>query len=121
MDAVYLRVCQALTGGAGLAADDHNDAGAAAVFCGDVSAEERRRRADRLLQLLRAVAGKWSGSRDELLRAGRDVTAALRAMPRTKPAPLNEELLKKAAGQLAAIYDAEYGGLRQRAEVPLGA
>ena len=35
VDAVYLRVCQALS------------AGAAAVFCGDVSAEERRRRADR--------------------------------------------------------------------------
>ena len=31
-----------------------------------------------LLQLLRAVAGKWSGSREELLRAGCDATAALR-------------------------------------------
>mgnify|MGYP002421724699 CR=1 FL=1 len=70
------------------------------------------------MQLLRAVAGKWSGSREELLRAGRDVTAALRAMPRTEPAPLNEELLKKAAGQLAAIYDAEYGGFGSAPKFP---
>ena len=70
------------------------------------------------MQLLRAVAGKWSGSRDELLRAGRDVTAALRALPQTEPAPLNEELLKKAAGQLAASYDAEYGGFGSSPKFP---
>ena len=39
-------------------------------------------------------------------------------MPRTKPAPLNEELLKKAAGQLAAIYDAEYGGFGSAPKFP---
>ncbi len=42
----------------------------------------------------------------------------LRALPQTEPAPLNEELLKKAAGQLAASYDAEYGGFGSSPKFP---
>ena len=118
VDAVYLRVCQALTGGAGWPLTIIMTPEQQPFFAGTYLPKNGVGGRIGLLQLLRAVAGKWSGSREELLRAGRDATAALRAMPRTESAPLNEELLKKAAGQLAASYDAEYGGFGSAPKFP---
>ena len=118
VDAVYLRVCQALTGGAGWPLTIIMTPEQQPFFAGTYLPKNGVGGRIGLLQLLRAVARKWSGSREELLRAGRDATAALRAMPQTESAPLDEELLKKAAGQLAASYDAEYGGFGSAPKFP---
>lgn len=118
VDAVYIRVCQALTGGAGWPLTIIMTPEQQPFFAGTYLPKNSVGGRIGLLQLLHAVAGKWSGSRAELLRAGRDVTEVLRALPRTEPAPLNEELLKKAAGQLAASYDAEYGGFGSAPKFP---
>ena len=118
VDAVYIRVCQALTGGAGWPLTIIMTPEQQPFFAGTYLPKNGAGGRIGLLQLLRAVAGQWSGSRDELLRAGRDVTAALRALPQTEPAPLNDELLRKAAGQLAASYDAEYGGFGSAPKFP---
>lgn len=40
IDAVYMQVCQAMTGSGGWAADDSDGRRSEAVFCGNVSAEE---------------------------------------------------------------------------------
>ncbi len=117
VDAVYIRVCQALTGGAGWPLTVIMTPEQQPFFAGTYLPKNNTGGRLGLLELLLAVADKWRHDRDELMRTGRDVTALI-----AEPAHVREEpsdgLLKAAAEQFAASYDAEYGGFGRAPKFP---
>ena len=117
VDAVYIRVCQALTGGAGWPLTIIMTPEQQPFFAGTYLPKEGAGGRPGLLRLLMAVADKWRHGREELLRTGRDVTAML-AEPAHNNAAVSEALLKAAAEQLSASYDAEYGGFGRAPKFP---
>lgn len=117
VDAVYIRVCQALTGSAGWPLTIIMTPEQQPFFAGTYLPKNNYAGRAGLLTLLRAIADKWRHSREELLCIGRDVTALV-AEPRHEGAEPAKELLSAAAAQLAADYDAEYGGFGTAPKFP---
>lgn len=117
VDAVYIRVCQALTGSAGWPLTIIMTPEQQPFFAGTYLPKNNYAGRAGLLTLLRAIADKWRHSREELLCIGRDVTALI-AEPRHEGAEPAKELLSAAAAQLAADYDAEYGGFGTAPKFP---
>ena len=117
VDAVYIRVCQTLTGSAGWPLTIIMTPEQQPFFAGTYLPKNNYAGRAGLLTLLRAIADKWRHSREELLCIGRDVTALI-AEPRHEGAEPAKELLSAAAAQLAADYDAEYGGFGTAPKFP---
>lgn len=117
VDAVHIRVCRLLTGSAGWPLTIIMTPQQQPFFAGTYLPKNNTGGRPGLLQLLRAVNDKWRHSREELLKAGRDV-AALIAEPVHDAAAPSETLLKAAAAQLSASYDEEYGGFGSAPKFP---
>ena len=117
VDAVYMRACQALTGSGGwpltLLLTPEGEPFFAATYLPKLSRGGRMG----LLPLLRAAADKWARDPGALRKAGADVTRLLAAQS-VSSGPLESALAGKAAEQLAASFDAEYGGFGTAPKFP---
>ena len=120
VDAVYMEVCTALNGSGGWPLTILMTPEQKPFFAGTYLPRENRGQYMGLLPLLKAVAAKWKRNRAELLAAGEQVTAMLRQESAAPAAEADAALLGKAAAQLAASYDKEYGGFGTAPKFPAG-
>ena len=120
VDAVYMEVCTALNGSGGWPLTILMTPEQKPFFAGTYLPRENRGQYMGLLPLLKAVAAKWKHDRAELLAAGEQVTAMLRQESAAPAAEADAALLGKAAAQLAASYDKEYGGFGTAPKFPAG-
>ena len=121
VDAVYMAVCQALTGAGGWPLTVLLTPEKKPFWAGTYLPKTARYGAMGLLELLDAVARQWAQNREKLFAAGEEITAYLR-QPREHPsrsgAEPSKELLRRAADAFRQSYDARFGGFGAAPKFP---
>ena len=112
LDAYYMAVCQALTGGGGWPLNVVLTPDRQAFYAGTYFPKERRHGRPGLLDLVPALSQAWQQKRDRLLQAAREVESHLAAGSASAPnaSALSPDTLEKAELRLLKSFDQEYGG-----------
>lgn len=103
IDGVYMRACQAMTGGGGWPTSVFLLADGTPFFAGTYYPK------DAFLQLLEAVEAAWKRDRGALLRSGEGLAAALASLD-TRGKAVEHAPIDKAVSAFRASFDAQYGG-----------
>lgn len=118
IDSVYMSVCTALTGSGGWPLNIIMTPEQQPFFAASYIPREDANGQIGLITLLTAVAAKWRGERGELIKVGQDITALLNTPKKQGAANADENFLRRAAQQLAAAFDREYGGFGTAPKFP---
>lgn len=103
IDGVYMRACQAMTGGGGWPTSVFLTADGTPFFAGTYYPK------DAFLQLLDAVEAAWKRDRRALLRSGENLATALASMDGRAEAAEHAPIAE-AVSAFRASFDAQYGG-----------
>lgn len=118
IDSVYLRACAAMNVAGGWPMTVIMTARQEPFFAGTYIPREGKNGQPGLRALLEAVARKWRADRAALLRAAEDITARVGPVEPLSPAAPAQETIERAYSQLAASFDAEYGGFGDAPKFP---
>lgn len=118
IDSVYMSVCTALTGSGGWPLNVIMTPEQQPFFAASYIPREDTNGQPGLITLLTAVAAKWHGERGELIKVGRDITALLNTPKKPGEASADADFLRRAAAQLTAVFDKEYGGFGTAPKFP---
>lgn len=111
VDAVYMTVCQAVTGSGGWPLTVLMSPDQKPFYAGTYLPKDSRYSMPGLLDLLSVAAEQWRTARGELLRSGDRIVEAMRAQTAKKEAARPEQERFAAARRLfAQSYDEKYGG-----------
>lgn len=129
IDAVYMAVCQGLTGSGGWPLTIIMTPEQKPFFAGTYYPKTKRYNVPGLLEILEAVTKEWKENRDELIRAGDKIVNVLngRAQNRGKEpeeregkaARLNKDLVGTARETLYQAFDNWYGGFGTSPKFPM--
>ncbi len=118
IDAVYMQVCQAMTGSGGwpltvlLTPDQHP------FFAGTYFPKTAAYGQPGLTDILQTVAQKWKKDQKSLIENGREITGAFAQAASPGPGKMNKELLRRARTELGARFDDDYGGFSSAPKFP---
>ncbi|MGE4548150.1 MAG: thioredoxin domain-containing protein [Intestinibacillus sp.] len=119
IDAVYMKVCQALTGSGGWPLTVLLTPEQKPFWAGTYLPKTGRYGMMGLLELLAAVKRQWDGGRARLLEAGDEIAALLRQEPSgASPAEPDRALLRRAEGLFRQSFDARWGGFGAAPKFP---
>ena len=119
LDAVYMAVCQAFTGGGGWPASIFLTPDQKPFFAGTYFPPTARGGMPGLRELLTAVHDRWTGDRAALLRPAEEVMALLDARGRRGEGGGNDDdLPARAAALYRRSYDAAFGGFGSAPKFP---
>lgn len=118
IDSVYLRACTAMNVAGGWPMTVIMTARQEPFFAATYIPREGRNGQPGLLALLEAISRKWRADRAALLRAAADITARVGMTAPLSPAAPARETIERAYEQLAASFDAEYGGFGDAPKFP---
>lgn len=118
IDSVYMSVCTALTGSGGWPLTVVMTPEQKPFFAATYIPRESTRSRIGLKGVLGVLAEKWENDRAALLKSGDDITRLVSSSPDVPAAFVDEEILRSAAGQLAAAHDKEYGGFGKAPKFP---
>ena len=110
IDAVYMSVCQAMTGSGGWPLTIFMTPEQKPFFAGTFFPKYGGYGRFGLMDLLERVADLWKNNREELLRAGNQITAAINQEQTSNGQKPNRSLVERAYGQLAQRFDHKWGG-----------
>ena len=110
IDAVYMSVCQAMTGSGGWPLTIFMTPEQKPFFAGTYFPKHGGYGRFGLMELLERVADLWKNNREELLRAGNQITAAINQEQTGNRQKPNRSLVERAYGQLAQRFDHKWGG-----------
>ena len=110
IDAVYMSVCQAMTGSDGWPLTIFMTPEQKPFFAGTYFPKDSGYGRFGLIDLLERVADLWKNNREELLRAGNQITAAINQGQTGKGQEPDRQLVERAYGQLARLFDPKWGG-----------
>ena len=118
IDAVYMSVCQAITGSGGwpltvLLTPDQKP-----FFAGTYFPKKGAYGRMGLTELLERVAQLWKENRDELILAGNDITAAINKSEAQTGKEPSRKLADRAFSQLARVFDVKWGGFGHAPKFP---
>jgi hypothetical protein len=113
-----MEVCTALTGSGGWPLTVILTPEQQPFFAGTYLPRESRGGRVGLLPLLRALADRWKRDRQSLLKTGAEITAYLTRESEPAAGGADESMLKKAAEQLRASFDKDYGGFGSAPKFP---
>ncbi|WP_245001136.1 thioredoxin domain-containing protein [Caldalkalibacillus thermarum] len=120
VDAIYMAVCQALTGHGGwpLTIVMHPDQ--KPFFAATYLPKEGKWGRSGLKEILQKIHHLWLHDRKKLNEAGTNIIKAIQEMKsRPKGAELTKEILHHAYAQFERTFDADYGGFGQAPKFPL--
>ena len=118
VDAVYMEVCTTLTGSGGWPLTVVMTPEQKPFFAATYIPRESTRSRIGLKDLLPVLAEKWQGDRSGLLKSSEELTRQLSKPLLHVVGQTDEEQLRRAFEQLAAAYDAEYGGFGRAPKFP---
>lgn len=118
IDAVYMSVCQALTGSGGWPLTIIMTPQQKPFFAGTYFHKKGTYGRMGLTDLLEHVAFLWKGNREELIEAGNEITAAINLNHTGSGKEPDRKLAERAASQLARIFDVKWGGFGQAPKFP---
>lgn len=110
IDAVYMSVCQAMTGSGGWPLTIFMTPEQKPFFAGTYFPKDSGYGRFGLMDLLERVADLWKNNREELLRAGNQITAATNQEQTGNGQEPDRQLVERAYGQLARRFDHNWGG-----------
>ena len=118
IDAVYMSVCQAITGSGGwpltvLLTPDQKP-----FFAGTYFPKKGAYGRIGLMELLERVAQLWKENRSELIQAGNDITAAINKRETQTGKEPGRKLVNRAFSQLARVFDVKWGGFGNAPKFP---
>ena len=111
IDNVYMRACQAMTGGGGWPASIFIDAKGTPFYAGTYFPKEV------FLGVLEAVSLAWRQDRSMLETRGRQLAAAM-ARTRQRGTEQKTDLIRAATGAFQSAFDPEYGGFGSAPKFP---
>lgn len=119
VDHIYMTVCQEMTQHGGWPLTIVMTPDKKPFFAGTYFPKERKYGRLGLLDILSRIVEKWQTEREQILRAGEQITQALQ--PRFQGAggdELTEEVLEEAYNRFVGNYDPEYGGFGSAPKFP---
>lgn len=119
IDAVYMNVCQALTGSGGWPLTAFLAPDGKPFHIGTYFPKHRRYGQPGLLELLDTVTKAWRTDRQSLLESGEKITAALSAEAAQAERALDQTPVKQAARQLEQNFDKRWGGFGKAPKFPM--
>lgn len=118
IDAIYMSVCQGLTGDGGWPLTVFLTPERKPFFAGTYFPEETRYGRIGFLQLLRQIVGLWHSDRAKLTQAGGQITAALAVSSHQTNKEPDRKLLTSAYRMLERSFDPVWGGFGQAPKFP---
>ncbi len=118
VDSVYMQACTALNGSGGWPLTVIMTAEQEPFFIGTYLPPENRGGRLGLEALLRAIALKWKRERRDLEKSSVEIMKFLRNEAKRGSGAVQQELPRRAAEQLLASYDEEYGGFGRTPKFP---
>ena len=118
IDAVYMSVCQAMTGSGGWPLTIFMTPEQKPFFAGTYFPKNGGYGRFGLMDLLERVAYLWKNNREELLRAGNQVTAAINQGQTGNGSKPDRRLVERAYSQLAQRLDHKWGGFGTAPKFP---
>lgn len=112
VDGIYMRACQALTGGGGWPASIFMTAGGEPFYAGTYFPKAY------FLRLLEAIGDKWESDRPALLQSGKEITGALRREEKARAASGEMAPMEEAVSMFRGAFDREYGGFGAAPKFP---
>lgn len=110
IDAVYMSVCQAMTGSGGWPLTVFMTPEQKPFFAGTYFPKYGGYGRFGLMELLERVADLWKNNREELLQAGNQITAAINREQTGNGSKPDRRLVERAYSQLAQRFDHKWGG-----------
>lgn len=110
IDAVYMSVCQTMTGSGGWPLTIFMTPEQKPFFAGTYFPKYGGYGRFGLMELLERVADLWKNNREELLRAGNQITAAINQEQVGNGQKPDRRLVERAYSQLAQRFDHKWGG-----------
>ena len=118
IDAVYMSVCQALTGSGGWPLTIFMTPAQKPFFAGTYFPKHGNYGRYGLMELLERVADLWNNNRDELLRAGNHITSAINHDQSHAGMEPDRSMIDRAYTQLADRFDYKWGGFGAAPKFP---
>lgn len=118
IDAVYMSVCQAVTGSGGWPLTVIMTPQQKPFFAGTYFPKKGAYGRMGLVEILERVALLWKENRGELIRAGNEITAAINQDQTHCGYAPDRQLVERAFSQLARIFDPKWGGFGKAPKFP---
>jgi uncharacterized protein YyaL (SSP411 family) len=120
VDAVYMRVCQALTGSGGWPLTVIMTPEQKPFWAGTYLPKTSRYGRMGLTELLTAIAAEWKCDKNAIISSGEQIVSFLNREENAslQSAPVNKEILLKAYQQFRQSYDAVWGGFGSAPKFP---
>ncbi|MDV0441613.1 thioredoxin domain-containing protein [Methanorbis furvi] len=119
IDAVYMNVCQAMTGSGGWPLTVLMTADQKPFFAGTYLPKHAKFGKPGLLEFLPEVLGLWKKDRDQILSAADEVAAFAAKVAAGRPGAVNRSLLRSAVGQFRQSFDSGNGGFGPAPKFPM--
>lgn len=117
IDAVYMRVCQALTGSGGWPMTVFMTPEQKPFFAGTYFPKHERYGQPGMMELAERIAALWQNDRRALLESGEHLTAAV-AAGQGQSGEVREALLQEACADLRRSFDRKWGGFGTAPKFP---
>jgi len=117
IDNIYMKVCQAFTGGGGWPTTIFMTPEQKPFFAGTYFPPRARYGQPGLMELLLAVSENWQSDREEFLRLGEEIISDL-AGQAGDVHDADEQLIEKAYGRFQRSFDKESGGFGRAPKFP---
>lgn len=118
VDAVYMEVCQALTGSGGWPLTIFMTPEQEPFFAGTYFPKNSRFGSIGLMDLLGSVAQQWRDRREKIVRSGKEITEAIRGGAEKKTGQPSKQLIHDAEKQLSDHFDSRNGGFGTSPKFP---
>lgn len=118
IDAVYMSVCQAVTGSGGWPLTIIMTPQQKPFFAGTYFPKKGAYGRMGLTELLERIAFLWKENREELIQAGNEITSAINLSQARSGLEPDRKLVDRAFSQLARIFDVKWGGFGQAPKFP---
>lgn len=118
IDAVYMSVCQAVTGSGGWPLTIFLTSEQKPFFAGTYFPKQGRYGQFGLIELLERVAYLWKNERQELLRAGNEITQAINRSQSGSGQEPDRAIIETAFHQLLRRFDHKWGGFGAAPKFP---
>lgn len=118
IDSVYMSVCQAVTGSGGWPLTIFMTPEQKPFFVGTYFPKYGGYGRFGLMELLERIADLWKNNRDDLLRAGNQITAAINQEQTGTGKKPDRQLVERAYSQLAQRFDHKWGGFGAAPKFP---
>jgi len=118
IDAVYMEVCQAMTGGGGWPLTILMTPEQKPFFAGTYFPKHSRYQMPGLMELLRQVAEVWQKDKTSLIDTGEKVAQHLRRAAEEKMERLDKKPVKEAFALFCSSFDQVYGGFGNAPKFP---